>query len=41
MPAFFTDASGVDDASIAARSALLVDLRGVTRGMRVENLVRL
>ena len=27
--------------SIAARSALFVDLRGVTRGLRVENLVRL
>jgi UDP-N-acetyl-D-glucosamine dehydrogenase len=31
----------IDHASIAARSALFVDLRGVTRGMRVENLVRL
>jgi UDP-N-acetyl-D-glucosamine dehydrogenase len=31
----------IDHVSIAARSALFVDLRGVTRGMRVENLVRL
>ena len=31
----------IDHTSIAARSALFVDLRGVTRGMRVENLVRL
>ncbi|HEV3387524.1 MAG TPA: nucleotide sugar dehydrogenase [Solirubrobacteraceae bacterium] len=31
----------IDHPSIAARSALFVDLRGVTRGMRVENLVRL
>jgi UDP-N-acetyl-D-glucosamine dehydrogenase len=32
---------GIDYASIAARSALFVDLRGVTRGLAVENLVRL
>ena len=32
---------GIDHASIAARSALFVDLRGVTRGLQVENLVRL
>ena len=31
----------VDHAAIAALSALFVDLRGVTRGVRVENLVRL
>jgi UDP-N-acetyl-D-glucosamine dehydrogenase len=31
----------LDYASIAARSALFVDLRGVTRGLQVENLVRL
>ena len=31
----------IDHASIAARSALFVDLRGVTRGLQVENLVRL
>ncbi len=31
----------IDHASLAARSALFVDLRGVTRGLRVENLVRL
>jgi UDP-N-acetyl-D-glucosamine dehydrogenase len=31
----------VDHRSVAARSALFVDLRGVTRGLRVENLVRL
>jgi UDP-N-acetyl-D-glucosamine dehydrogenase len=31
----------VDYASVAARSALFVDLRGVTRGLQVENLVRL
>ena len=33
--------SRIDHASIAARSALFVDLRGVTRGLRAENLVRL
>ncbi len=32
---------GVDYAAVAARSALFVDLRGVTRGVSVENLVRL
>ena len=32
---------GIDYADIAARSALLVDLRGVTRGLPVGNLVRL
>jgi UDP-N-acetyl-D-glucosamine dehydrogenase len=32
---------GIDHASIATRSALFVDLRGVTRGLQVENLVRL
>jgi UDP-N-acetyl-D-mannosaminuronate dehydrogenase len=32
---------GVDYAAVAARSALFVDLRGVTRGLKVENLVRL
>jgi UDP-N-acetyl-D-glucosamine dehydrogenase len=31
----------VDHAAIGARSALFVDLRGVTRGLQVENLVRL
>jgi UDP-N-acetyl-D-mannosaminuronate dehydrogenase len=31
----------VDHAAVAARSALFVDLRGVTRGLPVENLVRL
>ena len=31
----------VDYTTIAARSALFVDLRGVTRGLQVENLVRL
>jgi UDP-N-acetyl-D-glucosamine dehydrogenase len=31
----------VDYAAVAARSALFVDLRGVTRGANVENLVRL
>ena len=31
----------VDHAAVAARSALFVDLRGVTRGLRSENLVRL
>ena len=31
----------VDYAGIAARSALFIDLRGVTRGISVENLVRL
>lgn len=32
---------GVDYASVAERSALFVDLRGVTRGLQVEHLVRL
>jgi UDP-N-acetyl-D-glucosamine dehydrogenase len=32
---------GLDYVSIASRSALFVDLRGVTRGAQVENLVRL
>jgi UDP-N-acetyl-D-glucosamine dehydrogenase len=32
---------GVDYSAIAARSSLFVDLRGVTRGQRVDNLVRL
>ncbi len=32
---------GVDYADLAARSALFVDLRGVTHGAHVENLVRL
>ena len=31
----------VDHAAVAARSALFVDLRGVTRGLQVENLIRL
>jgi UDP-N-acetyl-D-glucosamine dehydrogenase len=31
----------VDHAAVAAQSVLFVDLRGVTRGRRVENLVRL
>jgi UDP-N-acetyl-D-glucosamine dehydrogenase len=31
----------IDYVSVASRSALFVDLRGVTRGLRVENLVRL
>src|SRR5207245_860953 len=32
---------GIDHAELASRSKLFVDLRGVTRGLRVENLVRL
>jgi UDP-N-acetyl-D-glucosamine dehydrogenase len=32
---------GIDHAELAARSKLFVDLRGVTRGLSVENLVRL
>ena len=32
---------GVDHVAVAERSALFVDLRGVTRGLQVENLVRL
>ena len=32
---------GVDYAAVAERSPLFVDLRGVTRGLQVENLVRL
>ena len=31
----------VNPGAVAARSALFVDLRGVTRGLRAENLVRL
>jgi UDP-N-acetyl-D-glucosamine dehydrogenase len=31
----------IDHASVASRSALFIDLRGITRGLRVENLVRL
>jgi UDP-N-acetyl-D-glucosamine dehydrogenase len=31
----------VDHGAVAARSALFVDLRGVTRGLPIENLVRL
>jgi UDP-N-acetyl-D-glucosamine dehydrogenase len=32
---------GIDYAALAGQSALFVDLRGVTRGVQVENLVRL
>src|SRR6185437_9828667 len=32
---------GVDHAAVATRSALFIDLRGVTRGLEVENLIRL
>jgi UDP-N-acetyl-D-glucosamine dehydrogenase len=32
---------GIDYAAIAAQSSLFVDLRGVTRGLQVQNLVRL
>ncbi len=32
---------GIDYRALAAQSALFIDLRGVTRGVRVENLVRL
>jgi UDP-N-acetyl-D-mannosaminuronate dehydrogenase len=32
---------GIDHAALAARSALFIDLRGVTRGVQAENLVRL
>ena len=32
---------GIDYAQLATRTALFVDLRGVTRGLQVENLVRL
>jgi UDP-N-acetyl-D-glucosamine dehydrogenase len=32
---------GIDYASVAREAALFVDLRGVTRGLQVENLVRL
>jgi UDP-N-acetyl-D-glucosamine dehydrogenase len=32
---------GIDHLAIAQESALFVDLRGATRGLRVENLVRL
>jgi UDP-N-acetyl-D-glucosamine dehydrogenase len=31
----------IDHSAIAARSAMFVDLRGATRGLKVENLVRL
>jgi UDP-N-acetyl-D-mannosaminuronate dehydrogenase len=32
---------GIDYSAVAAQSALFVDLRGVTRGATVDNLVRL
>jgi UDP-N-acetyl-D-glucosamine dehydrogenase len=32
---------GLDFADLAARSSLFIDLRGITRGLDVENLVRL
>ena len=32
---------GIDYASLATQSALFIDLRGVTRGVQVDNLVRL
>ena len=32
---------GVDYAALAERSSLFIDLRGVTRGVRLDNLVRL
>jgi UDP-N-acetyl-D-glucosamine dehydrogenase len=32
---------GIDHAALATRSALFVDLRGVIRGLPIENLVRL
>ena len=32
---------GIDYAALAERSALFIDLRGVTRGVRLQNLVRL
>jgi UDP-N-acetyl-D-glucosamine dehydrogenase len=31
----------IDHAAVAARSALFIDLRGVTRGLHVDNVVRL
>jgi UDP-N-acetyl-D-glucosamine dehydrogenase len=39
--ALVTAHPGIDHAELAARSNLFVDLRGVTRGINVENLVRL
>jgi UDP-N-acetyl-D-mannosaminuronate dehydrogenase len=32
---------GIDYAALAERGALFIDLRGVTRGVKLENLVRL
>jgi len=32
---------GIDHAAVARNAALFIDLRGVTRGVRAENLVRL
>ena len=32
---------GIDHAELAARSSLFIDLRGVTRGLHIEHLVRL
>ena len=32
---------GIDYADLAARASLFIDLRGITRGMQIENLVRL
>ena len=32
---------GIDHIAVAEQSALFIDLRGVTRGLHVENLIRL
>ena len=32
---------GIDHGAIAKAAALFIDLRGVTRGLSIENLVRL
>jgi UDP-N-acetyl-D-glucosamine dehydrogenase len=39
--ALVTAHPGIDYAELAGRSSLFVDLRGVTRGINVENLIRL
>jgi hypothetical protein len=32
---------GIDHIALAERASLFIDLRGVTRGLNIENLVRL
>jgi UDP-N-acetyl-D-glucosamine dehydrogenase len=41
LPLIVTARPGVDHDTVLARARLVVDLRGITRGTRVENVVRL